>query len=278
MKGFPGGCYPPNSVALLLKAKDCVDRAINAVGSCAPGAVSSCARTDETTEIVLHYMRRLLQETEPDAEALRDVLPPHELLPHELPPHELPPHELPPHELPPRELPPHELPPRELAPRELTPRELPLPPSSLPLLPTRELAPRELPLFPPSALPLLVPRELPLFPPSALYTVRSGLPDGLRVWTLVEGNKAAVPVAGDLVDIHYDLSTGEKLLQSTRAIGKTFQFRLGGGSVFKGIDLAVARMCKGEIANVVLPTTMFVPSSLVPSVTLYCIVELVAIA
>ena len=76
----------------------------------------------------------------------------------------------------------------------------------------------------------------------------------LQIKVIQQGAGGSKPKQGNIVTVHYDgrLLDGTTF-DSSRRRGKPFQFQLGMGKVIKGWDLGVARMSKGEKAQITIP-------------------------
>jgi nucleosome assembly protein 1-like 1 len=68
------------------------------------------------------------------------------------------------------------------------------------------------------------------------------------------GEGDETPAQGFIVSMHYEgrLKSNNKVFDSSRERGETFDFELGAGEVIKGWDVAVATMKKGEQATITL--------------------------
>mmetsp|Transcript_38865 Transcript_38865/g.116846 ORF Transcript_38865/g.116846 Transcript_38865/m.116846 type:complete len:125 (+) Transcript_38865:365-739(+) len=77
---------------------------------------------------------------------------------------------------------------------------------------------------------------------------------GLVLRTTKPGDGINFPKKNDTVRVHYDafLESGRKF-DSSRERNQAFLFRLGMGQVIEGWDIAVARMSRGQVAEVTIP-------------------------
>ena len=86
---------------------------------------------------------------------------------------------------------------------------------------------------------------------------------GVLLKTLKPGDITRYPKKGDLCVIHYEVFLEEDLraknpipFDSSRAREEVFRFRLGQGQVIEGMDIAVAKMSKGQEVEARIPPTL----------------------
>lgn len=78
---------------------------------------------------------------------------------------------------------------------------------------------------------------------------------GIFLRTVKPGDNTNYPRAGDTVRTHYEAylrESGEKV-DSSRDRGGTFLWKVGHSQVIEGMDAAIVRMSKGQIAEVAIP-------------------------
>ena len=83
---------------------------------------------------------------------------------------------------------------------------------------------------------------------------------GVLLKTLKPGDIINFPKKGDHCSIHYEVFLEEDMrnknpipFDSSRARDETFRFRLGKGQVIEGMDIAVAKMSKGQEVEARIP-------------------------
>ena len=83
---------------------------------------------------------------------------------------------------------------------------------------------------------------------------------GVILKTLKPGDIINIPKKGDHCNIHYEVFLEEDMrnknlipFDSSRARDETFRFRLGQGQVIEGMDIAVAKMSKGQEVEAKIP-------------------------
>ena len=78
---------------------------------------------------------------------------------------------------------------------------------------------------------------------------------GIYLRTVQPGDAANYPKPGDAVKIHYEAflkDTGEKF-DSTRDRRRPISFRVGEQHVIEGLEVAMLRMSRGQVAEVTIP-------------------------
>ena len=78
---------------------------------------------------------------------------------------------------------------------------------------------------------------------------------GIYLRTVKPGDAANYPKPGDAVKIHYEAflkDTGEKF-DSTRDRRRPISFRVGEQQVIEGLEVAMLRMSRGQVAEVTIP-------------------------
>ena len=79
--------------------------------------------------------------------------------------------------------------------------------------------------------------------------------EGIYLRTVKPGDAANYPQPGDAVNIHYEAflkDTGEKF-DSTRDRRRPISFRVGEQQVIEGLEVAMLRMSRGQVAEVTIP-------------------------
>ena len=111
---------------------------------------------------------------------------------------------------------------------------------------------------------------------------------GVLLKTLKPGDIINVPKKGDHCSIHYEVFLEEDMrnknpipFDSSRARDETFRFRLGQGQVIEGMDIAVAKMSKGQEVEARIPYQLAYevagyPPIVPPRSTLIFRIELIA--
>ncbi|EQC42624.1 hypothetical protein SDRG_00353 [Saprolegnia diclina VS20] len=75
--------------------------------------------------------------------------------------------------------------------------------------------------------------------------------------TAKPGDGVNFPRPGDTVRIHYSAKLPDgTLFDSTRNRGRTYEFQVGANQVIRGLDSAIVRMSKGQIARLRIPPSM----------------------
>lgn len=108
---------------------------------------------------------------------------------------------------------------------------------------------------------------------------------GIYLRTVKPGDAANYPQPGDAVKIHYEAflkDTGEKF-DSSRDRRRPISFRVGEKQVVEGLEVAMLRMSKGQIAEVTVPHQLAYgaqgyPPIIPPRSDLVFVVEVIAIA
>jgi len=84
--------------------------------------------------------------------------------------------------------------------------------------------------------------------------------DSLRIETNVTGDNRTYPRSGDMVAIHYTAffaNTGS-VFDSSRKKGQEYKFKVGAGTVIKGLEKGVMKMSLGERATLFIPPDLAV--------------------
>ena len=85
--------------------------------------------------------------------------------------------------------------------------------------------------------------------------IGAGVGAGIYLRTVKPGDAANYPQPGDAVNIHYEAflkDTGEKF-DSTRDRRRPISFRVGEQQVIEGLEVAMLRMSRGQVAEVTIP-------------------------
>ena len=97
--------------------------------------------------------------------------------------------------------------------------------------------------------------------------------NGVLLKTLKPGDIINIPKKGDHCSIHYEVFLEEDMrnknpipFDSSRARDETFRFRLGQGQVIEGMDIAVAKMSKGQEVEARIPYQLAYESGYPPVV------------
>lgn len=107
---------------------------------------------------------------------------------------------------------------------------------------------------------------------------------GIYLRTVKPGDAANYPQQGDAVKIHYEAflkDTGEKF-DSTRDRRRPISFRVGEQQVIEGLEVAMLRLSRGQVAEVTIPHELAYgaqgyPPIIPPRSDLIFVVELIAI-
>lgn len=107
---------------------------------------------------------------------------------------------------------------------------------------------------------------------------------GIYLRTVKPGDAANYPQPGDAVRVHYEAflkDTGEKF-DSTRDRRRPISFGVGEQQVIEGLEVAMLRMSKGQVAEVTIPHELAYgaqgyPPIIPPWSDLVFVVELIAI-
>lgn len=107
---------------------------------------------------------------------------------------------------------------------------------------------------------------------------------GIYLRTVKPGDAANYPQPGDAVKIHYEAflkDTGEKF-DSTRDRRRPISFRVGEQQVIEGLEVAMLRLSRGQVAEVTIPHELAYGAQgyapiIPPRSDLIFVVELIAI-